>query len=417
MSADPLAGTPFRTQRVLGRGGHGEVFEALHVELGRVQVVKLLHHDLADDERMLERFRLEAQTLAALSHPNIVSIQNFGHTPSGRPYLVMDHLEGRTLDQELRAHGRVSVYVALDWVSQTLDGLAAVHGAGFVHRDIKLSNLFLVREVTGPGVVKLLDFGVAKVVAPARSRVAPLAHPTEEGVIIGTPKFLSPEQAFGQPVDHRADIYAAGLVLYQLLAGRGPFDDIRREVTLVAAHARLEPPPPSHFSDEPIPPELDRAVLKALAKRREERFQSAHEFAAALRQVSGLLRGSGGLLDTSTFDPEVFRKAKPQDLAPMRAASDATDEDVPPTAPDEPEPRSPDATVELSKRTVEAPPPGSTRTEITTVMRGEAGPELRAAEIDAGRPRRDWSLVLIVAGSAALVATLVLLIYAAFFPS
>ena len=171
--------------------------------------------------------RLEAQATSALSgHPNIVEIFDLGRTAEGRPYLAMERLVGRTLKQEVAARGALPVAEAIGLVKQLLAGLAAAHGAGLVHRDIKPDNLFLCDAgADGARRLKILDFGIVKVVSAGKRGPRPLAIPTGEGMAIGTPRFLSPEQATGRPVDARADLYAAGCVLFWLIAGRDPFFD------------------------------------------------------------------------------------------------------------------------------------------------------------------------------------------------
>jgi serine/threonine-protein kinase len=290
-AADALAGTPYRFVRKIGRGGMGEVVEAEHVALGKRVVVKLLHRSLASRPDLVDRMRLEAQALARLAHPNLVVVHDYGRTPEGRPYIVMEQLVGRTLREELRSRGRLPPAEAIELVRQTLSGLAAAHALGLVHRDVKLENLFVCDAAEGARTLKVLDFGIAKVLPAARSPGAPepLAFPTEEGVAIGTPRFFAPEQARGQAVDARTDVYATGVVLYTLLAGRGPFDHLHALYELSQAQADEMPAPPSHHAGVPLPEDLERAVLRAIAKRPEDRFQSAAAFSGALERVAARL--------------------------------------------------------------------------------------------------------------------------------
>ncbi|AGP40651.1 serine/threonine-protein kinase [Sorangium cellulosum] len=292
-----LYGTPYRPVRRLGRGGMGEVIEAAHVGLDKPVVVKLLHRDLNREPRLVERMRVEAQSLARLAHPNLVMVTDFGRTAEGRTFLVMERLYGRTMREELAARGALPPLEALDLVTQTLAGLAAAHGAGIVHRDVKLENLFVCdADARGRRVVKVLDFGIAKVVAPRGDgrAPAPSLYQTEEGVLVGTPRYLSPEQACGLAVDARTDVYAAGVVLYTLLAGRGPFEHVKRVPDLVRAHASEVPAPPSCHAPRPVPPELDRAVMRALEKRPELRFPDAAAFADELSRIAAALSGGAG---------------------------------------------------------------------------------------------------------------------------
>ncbi|MBI4702270.1 MAG: serine/threonine protein kinase [Deltaproteobacteria bacterium] len=272
LDPDPLAGcSKYRSLRLLGRGGMGEVVLAEHVALGSKVVVKLLHAELGTKAHLVDRLRLEAQALARLSHPNLVKVTDFDRTPAGRPFIVMEYLAGRSLRDELTARGgTLPVLDAIDLACQALAGLAVAHEAGLVHRDVKLDNLF----------------AVAQVVEGASEAPAPLMVPTGTGIVVGTPRFLAPEQARAQPLDHRADIYALGLVLYTLLAGRGPFDDARDLAEIAKAHIIRQPEPPSRFAAQPIPPALDAAVLRSLEKSPDARFQSAAEMAAELRRIA-----------------------------------------------------------------------------------------------------------------------------------
>ncbi len=284
---DPLDGTAYRTLSLLGRGGHGEVFEAEHVALAKRVVVKLLHRRLLSQPDLGERLRLEGQALAHLRHPNLVSVTDFQITVDGRPFLVMERLHGRTLREELVERGEIPVAEAVDLARQALAGLAVVHEAGLVHRDIKPDNLFLC-DAEAPGaarILKLLDFGVAKVVFAGEGRVGPLPKVrTDQDLALGTPRWFSPEQASFRRVDARADLYSIGLVLYALLAGRGPFDHRSGVADLILAHTRDDPTPISHAARQHVPAALEDALLKALRKAPDERFPSAVAFSQALDQ-------------------------------------------------------------------------------------------------------------------------------------
>ncbi|WP_437914705.1 serine/threonine-protein kinase [Sorangium sp. So ce302] len=306
---DVLEGTPYRAVRVLGRGGMGEVVEAEHRALRKRVVVKLVRRALAHDPRFADRLQVEARALAAVSSPHVVSVLDLGQTPSGRPYFVMERLRGTTLGEELERRGPLPVAEAIDLVRQVLAGLAAAHRVGLVHRDVKLDNVFLCAPgAAAPGsarVAKVLDFGVAKVLDGALAGAAPgappavdgPAYPTDAGLLVGTPRTASPEQARCQPVDARADVYAVGLLMYTLVVGHGPFAHVEDALALLRAHVVETPAPPSRYAAQRIPAALDRAVLKALAKRPEERFQSAEAFAEELGRIGAELAeedGSGG---------------------------------------------------------------------------------------------------------------------------
>jgi len=299
----PFLGTPYRAIRHLGTGGMGDVFLVEHVELERQFVAKVLRAEFARHPQLVDRMRLEGQALGRLSHPNIVEVTGFERTADGRPILIMEYLRGRTLRDELRLRSQLPVAEAVRYARELLAALTAAHRIGIVHRDIKPSNLFLCEAPGKITTLKVLDFGVARVLPSApKAAPPPLSVPTTTGAVVGTPRFTSPEGAAGKRVDERADLYGAGLVLYAMLSGRGPFDDIPKERDVLDAHARRTPEPPSAHAGEPVAAELDQIVLKALAKAPDERFQSADEFSAALERVGALLARPVGWLETTTFD-------------------------------------------------------------------------------------------------------------------
>lgn len=298
LPTDPLLGTPYRTLAPLGRGSMGEVVEAEHIALAKRVVVKLLHRKLAHRSDLVARLELEGRALAHLCHPNIVAVTDLQWTPDGRPYLVMERLYGRTLQGERAARFALPVPEAVEIARQALAGLDAAHAAGIVHRDVKLENIFLCdpsKPLTSPRspstplasrLVKLLDFGFAKVIDP-RGPSAPtaLAKGTADGVALGTPTFFAPEQAAFGAVDGRTDVYAMGAVVYILVTGRAPFQHITDLFELLHAQITLPPEPPSRYAPQPITRELDEAILTALAKRPEDRFPSAGDFAVALARA------------------------------------------------------------------------------------------------------------------------------------
>ena len=290
---DPFAGSVFSALERLGAGAMGEVYRVLHRELGREFVAKVLHQRYAADRQMLDRVRVEAQALGRLNHPNVVSVTSFGVTRDGRPFLVMEYLRGRTLAAEVAARGALPAREAIHFTLELLAALEAAHAIGIVHRDIKPDNLFLAENSDGKRVLQVLDFGLARVMPGAASNAPkPLALPTSTGHVIGTPHFVSPEGALGKKVDERADLYSAGLVLYVLLAGRGPFDRIRRVSRILAAQTSTKPKAPSQLAKRSLPTSLDELVLLALRKDPNERFQSARLFSCALAQAEGSLDDS-----------------------------------------------------------------------------------------------------------------------------
>ncbi len=294
-SKDPLQGTPYTTVGFAGRGGMGEVFLAVHRGLNKPVVVKLLHRQFMEDARFADRLRVEAQALAAVASPHVVTVSDLGRTPEGRPYLVLERLQGRTLRDELRERRTLPIGEAVTITCQILGGLHAAHRLGIVHRDVKADNIFLCLDLSGSGApfVKVLDFGIAKVqgTGDAAPVLAGPQYPTEEGVMVGSPRTVAPEQIRFQPVDARTDIYAVGLLLYTMIAGRPPFAYARDLLKMLNAHLAEEPRAPSTYMPGPVPAELDRLILKALAKRPEHRFQSAEEMADELAPFTSAASG------------------------------------------------------------------------------------------------------------------------------
>ncbi|HEV8122454.1 MAG TPA: serine/threonine-protein kinase, partial [Candidatus Polarisedimenticolia bacterium] len=265
----------------LGAGGMGEVYRARDSKLKRDVAVKVLPKSLAADAEALARFEREALAVAALSHPNILAIHDFG-THEGTAYAVMELLEGETLRGKLDA-GPISQKQAVDYALQVAKGLYAAHEKGIVHRDLKPENLFVTRD----GHVKILDFGLAKKVeaAGAKETEAPTGAPgTEPGTVMGTVGYMSPEQVRGLPVDHRSDIFSFGAILYEMLSGRKAFKRDTSSDTM-AAIMRDEPPELTQ-SGRNISPALDHIVKHCLEKDRGDRFQSAKDVAFALSEAS-----------------------------------------------------------------------------------------------------------------------------------
>ena len=279
-----LAGTPYVVVRLIGQGGMGEVYEVEHIELGRRAALKVLHRNHQDRPDLAARLRGEARLLARLTHPNLVEVFDLGVTVDGRPYFAMPLLRGRDLRDEIARGGPLAATTAIALTAQALDGLGTAHAAGLVHRDVKLENLFLGED----GALRVLDFGVAKVMDEG------FLCRTEPGAAPGTPRTMAPEQCAGVPVDARADLYAVGLALYEMLTGRGPFDELRGlDHALRFAHCERAPEPPSRFA-RGVGEALDTVVLRALAKAPGERFQTAAEMAEALRALLPPARGEGG---------------------------------------------------------------------------------------------------------------------------
>ena len=280
MSEGRLLGGRYQLGEVIGRGGMAEVFAGTDVRLGRPVAVKVLRADLARDHSFLMRFEREAQAAAALNHPNIVAVYDTGEdivdegmSATRVPWIVMERVEGQTLRQILGSGRRLTVERALDIASGILAALDYSHRHGIVHRDIKPGNVM----VTPTGDVKVMDFGIARALADASATV------THTSAVLGTAQYLSPEQARGELVDARADLYSSGALLYELLTGRPPFTG-DSPVAIAYQHVTEMPQAPSVF-DPGIPAEIDAIVLTALAKKPGDRYASAAEMRADVERA------------------------------------------------------------------------------------------------------------------------------------
>ncbi len=271
-----LAGR-YHLVRLLGDGGMGAVYKAADQVLRRFVAIKLLHSAVAQNPSSVERFEREARAAAAIGHPNIIDILDFGREGS-RPYMVMEYLRGRSLSQVIAMDGPLSIKRATTIAIHTLAGLQAAHDRGILHRDLKPANLMLVVRFGDKNFVKVCDFGFAALLADGRTDSKAL---TPERTLVGTPAYAAPERMRGDDRrDPRLDVYSLGVVLYEMLAGRRPYDapTFRELVRKV----RKEEPPPLRASRPDLPEGLERVVMKALAKDREERWPSAEAFGEAL---------------------------------------------------------------------------------------------------------------------------------------
>src|SRR5690242_13953521 len=259
----------YRLDTPVGTGGMATVWRATDESLGRVVAIKVLAERYSEDESFVERFRREAQSAAGLNHPNIVSIYDRGEA-DGSYYIAMEFLDGRSLKDEIVEDGPLPAPRAIDYALQILQALRFAHRHGVVHRDIKPHNIIVGRDRR----LKVTDFGIAR---------AGASQMTEVGSIIGTAQYLSPEQARGQQVRPPADLYSLGVVLYEMLTGRVPFDG-DSAVAIAMKHVSENPRPPRELNPS-IPPALEQVVLRALAKDPALRYQSADEMAADLERV------------------------------------------------------------------------------------------------------------------------------------
>ncbi len=281
---DPLVGRTlpggYRVTHMVGVGGMGRVYCAEQVALGRTVAVKVVHPHLADDELAAARFLNEARTASRLSHPNSVAIFDFGRTEQGQPYIVMEYLRGRDLGRVADDEGPLPLTRVVDILRQTLAALEEAHALGIVHRDLKPDNMVLEPLRSGLDFVKVVDFGLAKILEEAPMAGGPAL--TRPGLVCGTPEYMSPEQGRGDALDGRSDLYSLGVVLFELLTGRVPFTGDSATKTLLM-HLNEAPPDPRNAAPErAIPAPFAEVTLRALAKPREDRWQTANEFAAAL---------------------------------------------------------------------------------------------------------------------------------------
>ncbi|CAB4876431.1 unannotated protein [freshwater metagenome] len=277
-----MLGDRYQIGDVIGRGGMAEVHEGRDLRLGRRIAVKILRPDLARDPSFQARFRREAQSAAALNHPNIVAVYDTGEDTLAAsedsptvivPYIVMEYVDGMTLRQLLASGRRLLPERALEITAAVLSALDYAHRHGIVHRDIKPANVMLTRT----GDVKVMDFGIARAINDANSSM------TATSAVMGTAQYLSPEQARGEVVDARSDLYSAGVLLYELLTGKPPFTG-DSAVAIAYQHVSEMPIPPSRI-DGGVSAEIDGVVMRALAKRADDRYQSAAEFRADVERA------------------------------------------------------------------------------------------------------------------------------------
>ena len=280
-----LIGERYRVLAPLGRGGMGAVYRVEHVMMKKELACKLLHPELGRLDEVARRFEREAEAAARLEHPNIINVTDFGRTADGQLFLVMELLHGPSLAQVIRPDGveghPLGAGRAVHIVKQVLRALEHAHASGIVHRDLKPENIVLIERDGEKDVVKLLDFGIAKITSGPSDGGHKEAL-TQAGVVFGTPEYLSPEQAMGEEADGRADLYAAGVMLYEMLTGRRPFEAASK-VEVLSMHLTRDARPMREVAPQAgVPPALEGVVAHAMAKKRAERFGTAQEFLHSL---------------------------------------------------------------------------------------------------------------------------------------
>jgi eukaryotic-like serine/threonine-protein kinase len=296
----------YRIVRLLGEGGFGEVYLAENPLIERRAAVKVLHTALAQDAELVRRFLNEARAASAIRHRNIIEVFDAGITPEGAPYILMEFLEGVSLQKRLADKGRLALPQALEIARQAGSALAAAHAAGIVHRDLKPENLFLVPEAGAPGGerVKILDFGIAKV---KRAGGTGGTMRTQAGLIMGSPAYMSPEQCRDSAdVDLRSDIYSFAIIVYEMLAGRTPY--VAASGTEMLLMHLTGTPPPLRGLVADLPAHVEAAIKRALARARADRFDSMASFVGALRGGVGGEMAELGRLSPSEELPAVGEK-------------------------------------------------------------------------------------------------------------
>ena len=268
----------YKVERLLGRGGMGEVYAGTHLRLERAVAIKVLHGDLNDNASFVARFAREARTAAKLEHPNAVHVYDFGSLEDGSTYLVMEFIEGVTLREVLRANGTLNPGIAIDLIRQAAGAVGAAHARGIVHRDLKPENMMVRQDETGRLVLKVVDFGLAKILENSTSQL------TNKSELMGTPKYMAPEQFQATSVDGRADVYALGCVLFELLAGRTPFEGTFIEI--VGKHVYADVPMVADFGIE-LPEAIESVIRKALTKDPGQRLPTAGDLVRELDAAFG----------------------------------------------------------------------------------------------------------------------------------
>src|SRR5260221_4207220 len=257
----------YQVTRLVGQGAMGTVYEATQTRLGKRVAVKVMDRTLATNPEALARFRREIQVTAQLAHPNIIQVSDFGTAPTGEPYLVMEYLEGEDLQERIRRVTRLPLASAVSIVRQLASALAVTHAEGIVHRDLKPANVFLVKVPGQTDFVKVVDFGISRVLKASATKL------TRAQMVVGTPEYMAPEQAAGKvdEIDHRSDQWSLACIAWEMLAGQQPFfgPDVN---TILHQVMNGEPPPLGPKLAGFLPGEIERVLRRALSKRQQDRF-------------------------------------------------------------------------------------------------------------------------------------------------
>ncbi len=291
----------FLVEQKIGSGGMGAVYRASQPAMNRLVAVKILHPKLTNRKDLVSRFRREARAMSHLSHPNTVKVFLYGELEDGSLYIVMEYLEGKNLNQLVRKEGPLPVERAVPVLTQVCGALQEAHSQGIIHRDLKPENIFICNSGGLKDYAKVLDFGLAKVTE--RELRPGSIMLTQEGMVFGTPEFMSPEQAQGKPLDARSDIYSLATILYEALTGKLPFD-AKTPMEYIQLHVTKSPIPlDERVPGKRFPAGLGQVIAKALSKKPEDRYGSAMEFAEALRVFAPHARFSDIMPQNRTVEP------------------------------------------------------------------------------------------------------------------
>jgi serine/threonine protein kinase len=280
----PVIGDRYDVSSIIGEGGMGTVYRVTDRKLNKELAVKVLRLELAQDQEAVQRFEQEAKAAAGLTHPNLVAIYDVGMTPGGAPYLVQDYIEGKNLAQEIQAQVYLDVQRSLDIFVQTCHAIEHAHGKGVIHRDLKPSNIILEQSVAGKDLVKVVDFGIAKVLRTATASGGAAAL-TQTGEIFGSPLYMSPEQCKGENVTKRSDIYALGCLMYETLTGKAPFA-ADNPIKVILKQVQESPPSlNTAFKSLEIPDSLNSVIMRCLEKEPANRYQAVTDLCQELKLV------------------------------------------------------------------------------------------------------------------------------------